>query len=179
MHFQASQYLRFPRFHICPFPPSLHISEVQDRQRGWLGALVGAPGSCQVSQPEAHSPGLRGVGDRNVLCQERGQARRLVLLGYRHLLQQTHRLCCSLVVLCPTLCDLMDCSTPGFLVLHYLPGFAQTHVHWVRDAIQPSCPLSSPSSPAFSLSWHQGPSQLVSSSHQVPKVLELQQQSFQ
>ena len=41
---------------------------------------------------------------------------------------------------CPTLCDPMDCSTPDFPVLHYLPGFSQTHVHWVGDAIQqPSC----------------------------------------
>ena len=40
------------------------------------------------------------------------------------------------------LCDPMDCSTPGFPVLHYLPEFAQTHVHWVGDAIQPSHPLS-------------------------------------
>ena len=40
----------------------------------------------------------------------------------------------------------MDCSTPGSPVLHYLPKFAQTHVHWVGDAIQPSHPLSSPSS---------------------------------
>ena len=48
---------------------------------------------------------------------------------------------------CPTLCDPMDCSTPDFPV-HYLLEFAQTHVHWVRDAIQPSRPLSSPSPPA-------------------------------
>ena len=45
----------------------------------------------------------------------------------------------------PTLCDIMDCSTPGFPVLHHLPGLAQTHVHWVGDAIQSSHPLSSPS----------------------------------
>ena len=50
----------------------------------------------------------------------------------------------------------MDCSTPGSPVLHHLPGFAHTHVHWVSDAIQPSHPLSSPSPPAFSLSQHQG-----------------------
>ena len=49
---------------------------------------------------------------------------------------------------CPTLCNLMDCSTPGFPVLHYLPEFAQTHVHWFSDAIQPSHPLSSPSPPS-------------------------------
>ena len=75
----------------------------------------------------------------------------------------------------------MDCSTPGFPVLHNHPESAQTHVHWVSDAIQPSYPLSSPSPPAFSLSQHQGIFWWVSSSHQVAKVLELQlqHQSFQ
>ena len=53
---------------------------------------------------------------------------------------------------CPTLCDPMDCSMPGFPVYHQLPGLAQTHVHRVGDAIQPSHPLSSPSPPAFSVS---------------------------
>ena len=46
----------------------------------------------------------------------------------------------------------MDCSVSGFSVLHYLPEFAQTHAHWVNNAIQPPHPLSSPSPPAFSLS---------------------------
>ena len=69
---------------------------------------------------------------------------------------------------------------PGFPVLHHLPECAQTHVHWVSDAIQPSHPLSSPSH-AFNLSQHQGLFQWVSSLHQVAKVLELQlqHQSFQ
>ena len=49
----------------------------------------------------------------------------------------------------------MNCSTPGFPVLRYLPEFAQTHIHWVGDAIQPSRPLSPPSPPAFSLYQHQ------------------------
>ena len=73
------------------------------------------------------------------------------------------------------------CSTPGFPVHHQLPECAQTHVHRVGDAIQPSHPLSSPSPPAFSLSQHQGLFQWVTSSHQVAKVLEfqLQHQSFQ
>ena len=48
------------------------------------------------------------------------------------------------------LCDSTDCSTPGFPVLRYLPEFAQSHVHWVDDAIQPSHPLLPPSSPALS-----------------------------
>ena len=82
---------------------------------------------------------------------------------------------------CPTLCDPMDCSTPGLPVHHQLPEFTQTHVHWVGDAIQPSHPLSSPSPPVFNLSQHQGLFQWVDSSHQVAKVLEfqLQHQSFQ
>ena len=57
---------------------------------------------------------------------------------------------------CLTLCDPMDCSTPGLPVHHQLPELTQTHVHWVSDAIQPSHPLSSPSPPAFNLSQHQG-----------------------
>ena len=50
---------------------------------------------------------------------------------------------------CPTLCNPMDCSTPGFCCHHQLPEFTKTHVHWVGDAIQLSHPLSSPSPPAF------------------------------
>ena len=87
----------------------------------------------------------------------------------------------SVVQSCPTLCDPMDCSTPGSPVLPYLPELAQTHVHWVSDAIQPSHPLLSPSPPAFNLFQHQGLFQGVSSLNQVAKVLEfqLQHQSFQ
>ena len=57
-----------------------------------------------------------------------------------------HHSCCLVAKLCPALCDPMDCSMPGLPVLHYLLGFAQTHVHWVGDAIQSSHPQS-PSSP--------------------------------
>ena len=66
------------------------------------------------------------------------------------------RYCYSLVAqLCLTLCDPMDCSTPGFPVLHQLPELAQTHVHRVSDALQPPHLLSSPSPPAFNLSQNQ------------------------
>ena len=77
--------------------------------------------------------------------------------------------CCSVPQLCPTLCDPMDCSTPGFPVHHQLE-LTQTQVHRVSDAIQPSHPLSSPSPPTFNLSQNQ-----------VAKVLEfqLQHQSLQ
>ena len=84
--------------------------------------------------------------------------------------------CCSVAQSCLTLCTPMNCSMPGFPVLHHLPELAQTHVHGVSDAIQPSHPLSSPSPPAFSLSQHQGLSQRVSSLNQLVKVLELQPQ---
>ena len=56
---------------------------------------------------------------------------------------------------CPILCDPMNHNMPGLPVHHQLPEFTQTHVHWVSDAIQPSHPLSSPSSPALNLSQHQ------------------------
>ena len=80
--------------------------------------------------------------------------------------------CCSVIKSCLTLCYPMDCSTPGFPLLYYLPEFAQTHVHWVSDAIQPSHPLSPPS-PAFNLSQHQSLFHWISSSHQVAKNIGL------
>ena len=94
---------------------------------------------------------------------------------------QVWNCCCSVTQSWSTLCDPVDCCAPGFPVLHYLPEIAQTHVHWVDGAIQPSHPLSSPFPPAFSVSQHQGLFQWVDSSHQVAKVLELQlqHQSFQ
>ena len=75
----------------------------------------------------------------------------------------------------------MNCSIRGFLVLHCLLQFAQTHVHRVSDAIQPSHPQSHPSPPTLNLFQHQGLLKWVSTLHQVPKVLEfqLQHQSFQ
>ena len=84
---------------------------------------------------------------------------------------------CMLLFSCsvrPILCDPMDCSKPGFAVPHHLLELAQTHVHWVSDAIQSSCPLSSSSPPDLNLSQYQGLLQWVGSSHQVAKVLELQ-----
>jgi len=81
-------------------------------------------------------------------------------------------ICCS-VTKCLTLYHPMDWSMPGFPVLHYLLEFSQTHVYWVRDAIQPSHPLSPPS-PTFNLSQHQGLFLWVGSLHQVARILELQ-----
>ena len=80
---------------------------------------------------------------------------------------------------CLTPCNPMDCNAPGFPVLHYVPEFAQTHVYWVGDAIQPSHPLLPFSPSAFNLSQHQRLFQWVGSSHQVAKVLEHLHWSFQ
>ena len=95
---------------------------------------------------------------------------RLQTLGSQELdmTEMTFCYCRSVAHSCSTLCNLMDCSTPGFPVFHHLLEPAQNHVHQVGDAIQPSCPLSS-LSPAFNLSQHQGLFQGVSASHQVAK----------
>ena len=73
---------------------------------------------------------------------------------------------CSVAKPCPTFCDPMDCSTPSSPVLHYLPEFVHTHVHWVSDAIQSSRPLLPPSSPALNLPQHQDVYQWVTSGGQ-------------
>ena len=88
---------------------------------------------------------------------------------------------CSVTKLCPTLCNPMNCRMASFPVLHYLPEFAQMHVHWVDDVIQPSHPLLPPSPPALNFSQHEGLLQWICPLQQVAKVLELQlqHQSFQ
>ena len=73
-----------------------------------------------------------------------------------------------------TLCDPMNCSTPGLPVQHQFRVFTQTHVHRVRDAIQPTHPQSPPSPPAHNPSQHQGLFQWVNFLHEVAKVLEFQ-----
>ena len=75
-----------------------------------------------------------------------------------------YNICCySVTKSCLKVCDPMDCSSPGFSVLHYLLEFTTIHVHWVGDAIQPSHPLLASFLFAFDLSWHQGLFQSVSS----------------
>ena len=76
---------------------------------------------------------------------------------------------CLVTKSCPTLFDSMHWSVPGFPVFHCLPELAQTHVHWVSDAIPTSYPLLPPA-PALKLSQHQGLFQRVISLHQVTKT---------
>ena len=101
--------------------------------------------------------------------------------SFNECLSTLYTCCCSVTQSCLTLCDPMDCSRSGFPVLHNLLEFAQIHVHWISDVIQPSLPQPSPSPPAFNLSQHQGLFQWVGSLHHVAKALEfhLQHQSFQ
>ena len=72
------------------------------------------------------------------------------------------------------LCDHTDCSTPGLPVPHHLLEFAQVHVHYIGDAVQPSHPLMPSSPSALNLSQHQGLFQWVICSHQMTKILECQ-----
>ena len=80
----------------------------------------------------------------------------------------------SVAQLCPTLCNPMNCSTPGLPVHHQLLEFTKTHVHRVGDAIQLSHPLSSPSPPAVNSSQCESLFQWVNSSHEMAKLLQLQ-----
>ena len=92
-------------------------------------------------------------------------ARNIILNGKSHVQFS------SVTQSCLTLCDPMDYSMPGFVVHHQPVELTQTHVHPVSEAIQPSHPLSSPSTPAFYLFKHQDIFQRVDSSYQVAKVL--------
>ena len=89
------------------------------------------------------------------LCESLATCWSFLELQWRLQLHTLH-VCFAVTKLCPTLCDPMNCGTPGFPVPHHLPELVQSHVHQVGDAIQPSHPLSSPSPPAFNLSQHQG-----------------------
>ena len=88
---------------------------------------------------------------------------------------------CSVAKSRPTLCNPMNCSMPSFPNLYHLLKLAQTHVHWLDDAIQLSYFLSPTSPPAVNLSQHHCLFQWIISSYQMAKVLELQlhHQSFQ
>ena len=94
-----------------------------------------------------------------------------ISVDWTHILHPLSVQFSSVIQLCQTLCDPMDCSTSGFPVYHQLPEFTQTPVHRVSDAIQPSHPLSSPSPPTFSLSQHQHLFQWVSSLHQIDQSI--------
>ena len=153
-----------------------------------LGLKRGKSGSwngrCSGGWPPLPDPGQGGLvyrqrneedGKKQVVEWLSGIWRFISIFSWS--LQDLTILLALVVVQSLSLCDPVDCSTPGFPVLHHLLKLAQTHVHWVGDAIQPSHPLSSPSPPAFNLPQHQDLFQWVVSWHQVAKELELQLQN--
>ena len=141
---------------------NLHMDRFGFIGKNTLGKIYSTPSTVYVCLPFC---GLTACGI-SVLPLET-ELTSLVL----EMLSPNRDCCCSVTKSYPTLCNPMDCSMPGFPVLHYVPEFAQTHVHWVDDTIQPSHPLLPSSPPAFNPSQHQGLFQWVRSSHQVAKVL--------
>ena len=124
------------------------VSEASGRERGvWKDAdILGV-----IYWPGKTGREKCGANDAQVVWFEEPGGTQGV--KFRHLWDiRTH---CSVAKLCLMLCNPMDCSTQGFPVLHYLPEFAQTHVHWVDDTIQPSHPLLSASPPALNVPQNQ------------------------
>ena len=112
------------------------------RQEYWSGLLF--PSSADLSDPEMEQEPLMSPALASGFLTTSATWEALLLIQFSSVAQS-----------CPTLCDPMNCSTPGLPVHHQLPKFTQTHVHRVSDAIQPSHPLSSPSPPAPNPSQHQ------------------------
>ena len=161
-----------PRTVAHQAPLSMEFS----RQEYWSGLPFPPPGVLPDTGMEPSSPALAG---RFFTSVHWGSPE------YNKLHKTIHKFSSvqfsSVAQSCPTLCNPMNCSTPGLPVHHQLPEFTQTHIHWVSDAIQLYHPLSSPSPPVLSLFQHQGLFKWVSFPHQVAKVLEfqLQHQSYQ
>ena len=118
----------------CRFDP--WVGKIPWR-RAWTPTLLFLPG-------ESH--GQRNLADYGPWGHKESDMTAWLSMTYFHF--------SSVAESCLILCDPMDCSTPGLRVHHQLPELAQTHVHRVGDAVQPSRPLSSPSPPTLNLSQH-------------------------
>ena len=116
----------------------------------WLSTLFEFPPVSLASHFQAQLPILSSDGIHQVSIQGP-----LLFSPYSLSLSVHLCFCYSITKSCLTHHH-MDCNTPSSSALHYLPEFAQIHVHWESDAIQPSRPLLPPSPPAFNLSQHQG-----------------------
>ena len=138
--------LRARRFHLGLDLRKAKLSKMSRGLNTWLIRIVGHwEQFLAIYLAKVTIKGFQSEGDSIVLKKK-----------VQNKTDNTPYCCCSVVELCLTLCDPMDCSTPVFPIPHHLLEFTQTRVHWVGDAIQPSHPLSSPSPPAFNPSQHQG-----------------------
>ena len=130
------------------------------RQEYWSGLSFSSPGDLSDPRLEPRSPALQADA---LPSEPPGKPPVFIQFSPRSTHRCLERETCltlsvqfsSVAQLCPTLCDPMNCRTPGLPVHHQLPEFTQTHVHRVGDAIQPSHPLSFPSPPAPNPSQHQ------------------------
>ena len=161
----------------------------------WVGKIPGEENGSPLRDSCLESPQNREAWQTTICGVAKSQTRLSIMCQINHKLILNNiflllnslfssvRCCCfhSVAKSCAILGDPMDCSGPGFPVFHHLPEFAQTHVHWVGDATQPSHSLPPPSPPVLNLSEHQGLFHWFSSARQVAKVLKLQlwHQSFQ
>ena len=141
------QYFGHLMWRADPFEKTLMLRKMEGRQRRglqWMRWLDGITASMDISLVSSRSwwwtarPGvLKSMGSQRVRHDWAAELN-----------------CCSITQSYPTLCDPMDCSTPGFPGLHYCPEFAQTHVHWFSDTFQLSHSLSLSSPPTLSLAQH-------------------------
>ena len=152
---RANHFSQLLRSGLCPVSPQMMLLIPQHIPKTGHSTLLILTHGARFLQPTSRES--RGYPRRNTL---------LLLFDYQHLWLQkkgcrTNPVTSdsvqfsSVLQSCPTLCDPMDCSTPGLPVHHQLLEPAQTHVHCVADAVQPSHLLSSPSA-TFSFSRHQG-----------------------
>ena len=121
--------------------PPLSMGILQARKPEW----VAMPSSRGSSQPRDGTQVFRIAG--RFFTESPGKPKKVFIISFSVKVKVAQS--------CLTLCNSMGCSMPGLPVLHQHPELAQTHIHLVSDAIQPSHPLLSPS-PAFNLSQHQG-----------------------
>ena len=135
-------------------PPGSSLSMEFSRQEYWSGLPFPSPGDLPKPGIKPSSPVLSSFSFASFWSLPYWGLWELCTCATASTIP-LHFIFSSVAQSCPTLCDPMNCSTPGLPIHHQLLEFTQTHLHRVRDAIQPSHPLPSPSPPAPNPSQHQ------------------------
>ena len=125
----------------------------------FLQEIDGVGSRCKGGQLQTGQKAMTTVNQKHsTRCGEHKSSRKMqkkhLWVSHKKLNLLFLHCCCSVAQSCPTLCDSMDRNIPGFPVLHCLPELAQTHVHRVSGAIQPTHPQLLPSPPAFNLAQY-------------------------